>query len=433
MFHIHALHFTLGVGDMKILCKKNENTSRIIMRRDVVFKLGANHLIQPGMNLTSKQGIETTWVWKSNADISDDVAREETFTVKFKTAEIGRKFAQVFEECLAQAGKGEEVEGRSDEDGNVLEQGDSSVQIPGNQSDSLVSGSRGEYLMPGNQGNSSISGNQEDCSNSLISSQGDSSKRIPEDAGHSTTQDTSHPETEEKKESMGSTFGSAFSGLDFSALAKSDSTAFQNTSIGGFANAGARLFGSKEAEAEEQDPRVEAIVQLEKVETKSGEEDEVVMFENKVKLYRFCKATNQWKERGIGVLKLLRHKKTNDGRLVMRRDVVFKLAANHSLTKGMKLDVMKSATRTLIWKTVADISDDEPTESMFAAKFRSDDVISEFTHAFEALCSGEEVQLREQGNAAGNNKQEARGNEQPVIGSCSPDISKALQKYLDGN
>jgi Ran-binding protein 1 len=45
------------------------------------------------------------------------------------------------------------------------------------------------------------------------------------------------------------------------------------------------------------------------------------------KLWRFD--TNEWKERGTGEMKLLKHKETKKIRLLMRRDKTLKICANH--------------------------------------------------------------------------------------------------------
>ena len=47
-----------------------------------------------------------------------------------------------------------------------------------------------------------------------------------------------------------------------------------------------------------------------------GTENEVCIWKNKIKLFRFN--DNQWKERGIGFAKLLRHKENKVIRMVMR-------------------------------------------------------------------------------------------------------------------
>lgn len=48
-----------------------------------------------------------------------------------------------------------------------------------------------------------------------------------------------------------------------------------------------------------------------KVEVKTGEEDEDVLYSHRAKLYRF--RNSEWRERGLGDVKILKHKQT--GRL----------------------------------------------------------------------------------------------------------------------
>lgn len=54
-----------------------------------------------------------------------------------------------------------------------------------------------------------------------------------------------------------------------------------------------------------------------------------VNFCRKSKLYRFDKEGSQWKERGVGTVKLLKHKETGKVRLVMRQSKTLKICANH--------------------------------------------------------------------------------------------------------
>jgi hypothetical protein len=49
----------------------------------------------------------------------------------------------------------------------------------------------------------------------------------------------------------------------------------------------------------------------------------------KCKLYRFEAAGNEWKERGLGVVKLLQHKENKKIRLLMRQEKTLKIRANH--------------------------------------------------------------------------------------------------------
>lgn len=49
----------------------------------------------------------------------------------------------------------------------------------------------------------------------------------------------------------------------------------------------------------------------------------------RAKLFRFDKENKQWKERGTGDIRFLKHKETNKVRLLMRREKTLKICANH--------------------------------------------------------------------------------------------------------
>jgi len=72
-----------------------------------------------------------------------------------------------------------------------------------------------------------------------------------------------------------------------------------------------------------------------KTEHKTLEEDEEVTFVARAILYRF--ENKEWKERGRGDLKLLKHKQTGKVRLLMRREKIFKICANHYIHPSMEL------------------------------------------------------------------------------------------------
>jgi E3 SUMO-protein ligase RanBP2 len=93
---------------------------------------------------------------------------------------------------------------------------------------------------------------------------------------------------------------------------------------------------------EEYEPQVDfkPIVKLQEVDVRTGEEDEEALFKQRCKLYRFESATGEWKEKGVGEMKLLSHNQ-NAGvyRLLMRRDQVLKLCANHRITADLKFEI----------------------------------------------------------------------------------------------
>jgi hypothetical protein len=49
----------------------------------------------------------------------------------------------------------------------------------------------------------------------------------------------------------------------------------------------------------------------------------------KCKLYRYDQGSKEWKERGIGQAKFLKHKESKKTRFLMRQDKTLKIRANH--------------------------------------------------------------------------------------------------------
>lgn len=86
----------------------------------------------------------------------------------------------------------------------------------------------------------------------------------------------------------------------------------------------------EKAEEEEADVHFEPVVHLtEKVDTKTNEELEEQTFKMRAKLFKFDRESREWKERGTGDVRLLKHKENGKTRLVMRRDKTLKVCANH--------------------------------------------------------------------------------------------------------
>ncbi|KAL8545067.1 hypothetical protein ACS0TY_005317 [Phlomoides rotata] len=96
------------------------------------------------------------------------------------------------------------------------------------------------------------------------------------------------------------------------------------------------------------------------------------------KLYRFDKDGNQWKERGVGTVKLLKHKVTGKVRLVMRQNKTLKICANHldscDLIAPYNVCTRASGQRQVVCVSVwhaADFSDGELKEETFCIRFAS--------------------------------------------------------------
>jgi len=84
-------------GQIKILQHKITNLCRILMRREHVLKICANHQITSQMELQLYHGTTNAYLW-SAIDFADGEGKHETLCVKFKTDEQARKFAKIFNE-----------------------------------------------------------------------------------------------------------------------------------------------------------------------------------------------------------------------------------------------------------------------------------------------------------------------------------------------
>lgn len=81
---------------------------------------------------------------------------------------------------------------------------------------------------------------------------------------------------------------------------------------------------------ESEDVHFEPVIRLtEQVATVTNEESEEQLFKMRAKLFKFVKESSEWKERGTGDVRLLKHKENGKTRLVMRRDKTLKVCANH--------------------------------------------------------------------------------------------------------
>ncbi|WWD17516.1 hypothetical protein CI109_101957 [Kwoniella shandongensis] len=136
--------------------------------------------------------------------------------------------------------------------------------------------------------------------------------------------------------------------------------------------------------AEEHDPQFEPVIRLtEQVEAKTHEENEEVLFKMRAKLFRFTKESLEWKERGTGDVRLLKHKETKKVRLVMRRDKTLKVCANHHVSGDMKLSPNVGSDRSWVWNVAADYAEGEATPETLAIRFGNSENANLFKTAFE--------------------------------------------------
>lgn len=139
----------------------------------------------------------------------------------------------------------------------------------------------------------------------------------------------------------------------------------------------------EKAEEEEADVHFEPVVHLtEKVDTKTNEEAEEQTFKMRAKLFKFDRESREWKERGTGDVRLLKHKENGKTRLVMRRDKTLKVCANHYIVPDMKLSPNVGSDRSWVWNAAADVSEGEPEAATLAIRFGNSENANLFKEAF---------------------------------------------------
>lgn len=117
------------------------------------------------------------------------------------------------------------------------------------------------------------------------------------------------------------------------------------------------------------------------IEVKTGEEDEVALFEHRAKLLRFVKESKEWKDRGIGNMKVLVSKTDpNKVRLLMRREQVLKLCCNQMLAKDTKFVQLPNTDTALSWYG-QDYSENELQVEMLAVRFKTAEICQRFHQA----------------------------------------------------
>lgn len=155
------------------------------------------------------------------------------------------------------------------------------------------------------------------------------------------------------------------------------------TPIGADANQADAAEGDEGANPEEEcQAEFKPVVQLDEVETSTGEEEETSLLELKCKLYRFDTGSNEWKERGIGFVKLLQHKENKKIRLLMRQEKTLKIRANHIVMPNAKLQEHTGSDKAWVWSTV-DFADEEQRVELFCIRFGTAEKAQDFKKQFE--------------------------------------------------
>ncbi|KAJ1528544.1 hypothetical protein ONE63_006950 [Megalurothrips usitatus] len=429
-----------GVGDMKILKHNVTGKLRILMRREQIHKICANHFILPEMELAPQTGSDRAWSWGAN-DFSDGEAHIEKLCVRFKTKEDAQDFKEAFDQARKLAKDATPVKQpkltvpapksdvktpvsqASTSPGKVELGGFSFIQppvlkpverqaktTPGKDKESVNTVSKPSpfagfsFTPPSSNlfGQSSVSTTA--AQPTSVSTKTLFGPVAASSSGSTLFGSKTSSATSVSSSSSGPVFSTSSNLPDFAALAaqnKDKEVGKKDASFKGFEGAGSKVFGgavssssdiakkgSAEAEGEsgeteEFEPTAvfNPVIPLPSlVEVRTGEEGEDVLFEERAKLLRFD--SKEWKERGIGKMKVLKNKDTGKVRLLMRREQVLKVCCNHFITSDISFQKLSTSDRALTW-SAQDYAEGEVRLEVFALKFKTPDLMLAFKDVVE--------------------------------------------------
>ncbi len=114
---------------------------------------------------------------------------------------------------------------------------------------------------------------------------------------------------------------------------------------------------------------------------KTGEEDEDLIFKIRAKLFRW--RNNEWKERGVGEIKLLRGKVNKRIRCILRQDKTLKPVANFIISED-PLCILKEhqGSDKMFFFSAYDCSEETALVEKFVLKFGNAENAEKFRKAF---------------------------------------------------
>ena len=118
------------------------------------------------------------------------------------------------------------------------------------------------------------------------------------------------------------------------------------------------------------------VVTLTETKVDSGEGEEDCIFQQMSMLYRFDASEQGWKTRGKGNIKLMRHRVTQQVRLVLREDKTLKVRMNHKVNPLVELKA--NGDKAWVWATTDYSEGPEGAEQTFTVKFSTAEFAKEF-------------------------------------------------------
>jgi len=392
-----------GLGEAKLLRHRQTGRVRFMLRQEKTMKIAANHYVigvPPYCDPKPNADSEKCLVWMAQ-DCSDGELHVERLALKFGSAELAAQFKEAFLQAR---------------EANAKVKDFAELAGIGQKGDDRVASEEPHASTPKE---APASTSQGPCTEDSTVPEASGERSQPRAQGPAVVQQSSAP--------LGPAAAPAdanpFAGVSLSSFAPEVSGGLFGASSGGFGLFGSPtvtaggLFGSGPALAgtaaaasapapgagseglqgpSQDEERFVAEEELTSVpgwapsvtlevkdSVETGEEGEEELYSQRSKLYRF--RDGEWKERGLGEAKLLRHRQTGRVRFVLRQEKTMKITANHyviDVPPYCDLQPNAGSEKCWVW-TAQDFSDGELQVEQFALKFGTPELATKFQTAFE--------------------------------------------------
>ena len=109
----------------------------------------------------------------------------------------------------------------------------------------------------------------------------------------------------------------------------------------------------------------------------------LLVFCQRAKLYRYVQNTKEWKERGVGEMKILYHREHGTYRLLLRREQVHKVVCNILLTSDLEFRTMNTSDRAWVWAGMNYAEPENAEVEQLAVKFKTPELAAQFKEAVD--------------------------------------------------
>lgn len=419
-----------GIGEIKLLKHKVTGKVRVLMRREQIHKICANHVITSDMEIKPMKNETKAYFWVAN-DFADETVVLEMFCIRFKTADIAQQFSDIFEKSRLESKNLQEGTTKSASSTNATQNALLAETTPRTESKPERTSTPVKPVFGfsyGTQQNKTEFGGFTFNSAPTFKTVQGNVKSDSKTTEPTTTKVNVFSNLNIAKPNTSSPFSNIFS-TTASPVALTTSPATKQETLH-------KLNTSDTVEEYEPNVEFKPVVPLPAlIDQKTGEEDETILFEHRAKLLRFDANYKEWKERGLGNIKILAHKDNPQKvRLLMRREQIMKVCCNHAVTNDLTFQKMPNMDKAVTW-CAKDFSEGELVAETFCLRFKTVQACDDFIDAVksvQAKMKDDSKAVKEEQNAAKLNNKVGFGDKfKPKAGSwyCETCYTNNLESF----